>query len=109
MQLILEGSTLSRADATNPSPSTKFKVALRMTTDSESEIKEVKAKSKRWRTFSRPLIEIASSQGFFPALKTASKRALYPFRRDALVGIMGVLDGLQGNLDTALALLQTYT
>lgn len=43
MQLILEGlhDTLSRADATNSSPSTKFKVALRMITDSESEIKEV--------------------------------------------------------------------
>lgn len=33
---------------------------------------------------------------------------MYPFRRDALVGLLSVLEGLQENLDTALALLQMY-
>lgn len=72
-----------------------------MITDCESGIKEVEDILAN--------LEIAPSQGFLPALKAASKRALYPFRRAALVGLLFVLDGLRGNLDTASALLQMYS
>lgn len=94
---------LTGADGTDPSLSGKFKVALRMITDCKGGIEDLE------RTL--PKIQSNSSepsQGVFPKIKTASKRALYPFRRDALVGLLPVLEGLQENLDTALALLQMY-
>ncbi|GLI75175.1 hypothetical protein PoHVEF18_003428 [Penicillium ochrochloron] len=92
---------LKGADGTDPPLSGKFKVALRMITDCESGIQDVKITLSKIQTDSSE-----PSQGVFPKIKTASKRALYPFRRDALVGLLTVLEWLQENLDTALALLQ---
>jgi hypothetical protein len=105
LSLILRdlGDALTGAGVTHPPLSGKVKVALRMITDCESGIKDLeKTLSKLQDTSSQ------SSQRVFPQLKSASKRALYPFRRDALVGLLAVLEGLQENLDTALALLQMY-
>lgn len=94
---------LKGADGTDPPLSGKFKVALRMITDCESGIEDVKITLSNIQPDSSE-----PSQGVFPKIKTASKRALYPFRRDALVGLLTVLETLQENLDTALALLQMY-
>lgn len=103
--LILKGlhDALTDADKTDPPLSGKFKVALRMITDCESGIKELSSTLLKLQNSS-----LYVSQGVFPALKTTSKQALYPFRRDSLVGHLSVLEGLQDNLDTTLAVLQVY-
>lgn len=77
LQLILEGlpDTLSRVGATDPPPSAKFKVALRMITDWESGTKEAEDILS--------IFEITCAQGFLSTLNVVSTRALYPFRRDA--------------------------
>lgn len=105
LESILQGlrDILTGAGRIDPPLAGKFKVALRMITDCESAIQELDNTSSKLRNNPSQ-----AAQGVFPALKTASKRALYPFRRDALVGLLSVLGGLQENLDTALALLQMY-
>ncbi|CEJ60025.1 hypothetical protein PMG11_08619 [Penicillium brasilianum] len=105
LESILQGlrDILTDAGRIDPPLAGKFKVALRMITDCESAIQELDGTSSKLQNGPSQ-----AAQGDFPALKTASKRALYPFRRDALVGLLSVLDGLQENLDTALALLQMY-
>ncbi|KAF3395698.1 hypothetical protein F1880_006691 [Penicillium rolfsii] len=94
---------LTGADGSDPPLSGNFKVALRMIADCKSSIEDLE----------RNLLKIQPdssqpSQGVLPKIKSASKRALYPFRRDTLVELLTVLEGLQENLDTALALLQMY-
>jgi hypothetical protein len=105
LNLILQelDDLLKGVDGTDPSLSGKFKVALRMITDCESGIEDVKITLSKIQSYSSE-----PSQAVFPNIKTASKRALYPFRRDALVDLLTVLEGLQENLDTALALSHVY-
>ncbi|KAJ0422734.1 hypothetical protein BJY00DRAFT_310748 [Aspergillus carlsbadensis] len=67
--------------------------------ENEKWIKEVHDAVTKWQSASQ-------TSGFGDKVRAAGKKIAYPFRREALLDTIKVLEGLQMNLHTALLLLQ---